>query len=292
MNQTDITEGPFNPEVLFAVKNSLINDGTYHSHEFAELTFLLSGKGSYHIEGQNYTVEEGDLIICSPGVMHQSMEANEKEPIVEFVTGFTNFHLKGMPENSIVLPDGKYILRMSSESRKELTNHCMEMITEYNGDKIGKYFMLQATLMQILILIIRELQPSKVKELDCHLESYGRNYVVKKMVNYLNENYAKKISLDLIANNLYLSPVYISKLFKEVIGEAPINYLIRIRLDMAKEMLIEKENTSIKEIASLVGYEDVYHFSKLFKKHYGTSPLNYRKQAVNERKSNVHGNEK
>lgn len=77
---------------------------------------------------------------------------------------------------------------------------------------------------------------------------------------------------------MYLSPVYISKLFKEETGDSPINYLIKIRLEKAKEVLEGQEPVSIRSVANQVGYEDVYHFSKLFKKYYGISPLNYSKQ--------------
>jgi Transcriptional regulator containing an amidase domain and an AraC-type DNA-binding HTH domain len=86
--------------------------------------------------------------------------------------------------------------------------------------------------------------------------------------------------LEQIAHNIYLSPVYISKIFKEETGESPINYLIKIRLEKAKDILQSKDSGSIKNIANQVGYEDVYHFSKLFKKYYGVSPLYYRKNAL------------
>lgn len=79
---------------------------------------------------------------------------------------------------------------------------------------------------------------------------------------------------------MYLSPVYISKIFKEETGESPINYLIKIRLEKARDILLTSEGGSIKSIANSVGYEDVYHFSKLFKKYYGISPLYYKKIAL------------
>ncbi len=80
---------------------------------------------------------------------------------------------------------------------------------------------------------------------------------------------------------MYLSPVYISKIFKEKTGDSPINYLIRVRLSKAREMLTEGRG-SIRSISAMVGYDDVYHFSKLFKKHYGVSPMYYRKKVAEE----------
>jgi YesN/AraC family two-component response regulator len=85
---------------------------------------------------------------------------------------------------------------------------------------------------------------------------------------------------------MYLSPVYISKIFKEETGESPINYLIKIRLEKAKDILRSDDGGSIKSIANQVGYDDVYHFSKLFKKYYGISPLYYKKKATKKHAAN------
>ena len=144
--------------------------------------------------------------------------------------------------------------------------------------EIGKYFMLKAQLMQMLMLLMREITESPtVTQKGCNFETYSKSYAVKRIINYLMENYEHKISLDQIAHNMYLSPVYISKIFKEETGESPINYLIKIRLEKAKEILEERSDGSIKSIANEIGYDDVYHFSKLFKKYFGMSPQHYRK---------------
>ena len=68
----------------------------------------------------------------------------------------------------------------------------------------------------------------------------------------------------------------ISKIFKEETGEAPINYLIKMRLERARIQLESDNGQSIKAISNSVGYDDVYYFSKLFKKYYGMSPVHYR----------------
>lgn len=85
--------------------------------------------------------------------------------------------------------------------------------------------------------------------------------------------------MDQIAENMYLSPFYISKIFKSEMGDTPIRYLINIRLERAKILLENGDNGSIQEIAAMVGYDDAYHFSKLFKKRYGMSPSEARKRA-------------
>ncbi|NMB97488.1 MAG: helix-turn-helix transcriptional regulator [Clostridiaceae bacterium] len=84
--------------------------------------------------------------------------------------------------------------------------------------------------------------------------------------------------MDKISRNMYLSPVYISKIFKEEIGESPINYLIKVRLSKALELLKEG-NMTVKSVAKSVGYNDVYHFSKLFKKYYSVPPSKVKEEA-------------
>ena len=86
---------------------------------------------------------------------------------------------------------------------------------------------------------------------------------------------AKKIlgeDYDQIAENMYLSPFYISKIFKSETGDTPIRHLINIRLEKAKELLENGYGGSVQEIAAMVGYDDAYHFSKLFKKRYNITP--------------------
>ena len=138
-------------------------------------------------------------------------------------------------------------------------------------------------MVQMLVLLLRQIYGEEKQENHGFVfESRSKGYVVKRIIAYMNENYASHISLDQIAANMYLSPVYISKIFKEETGESPIRYLIKIRLEKAKEIL-EKENCgSVRNVSLAVGYEDVYYFSKLFKKYYGIAPVYYKRQAQKE----------
>ena len=286
-SQYDLTYDDFNPTILFASKLKMVVEDKYHSHnDFTELTIILSGKGRYFVEEKVYDVEPGDIIVCNPGVHHKNIVTSPSEPTVEFFTGFYGYHFKNMPPETIQLKDGGYHLRLSADARREVMKQCYEMLAENEARQIGKYFMLKARLMQVLLLMMREIvETPRPKQKSCNFESYNKSYAVKKIINYLNENYEHKISLDQIAHNMYLSPVYISKIFKEETGESPINYLIKIRLEQARDILEHSEDGSIKNIATEVGYDDVYHFSKLFKKYYGISPQNYRKSVKGTREN-------
>lgn len=95
---------------------------------------------------------------------------------------------------------------------------------------------------------------------------------MEQILNYFEEHYNEKISLDRIAENMYMSSFYVSKIFKKETGDTPIRHLINIRLEKAYELLENGWNGSIQEAAASVGYDDAYHFSKLFKKKFGVSP--------------------
>ena len=142
--------------------------------------------------------------------------------------------------------------------------------------------MLKALVMKLLVLLDRELNED-VNELikhDISFKSREKKVIVENITEYLSRNYVKDISLETLSKNMYLSPVYISKIFKEIMGDSPINYLIKIRLSKAKELL-NNSNTPIKTIAKMVGYNDPYYFSKLFKKYYGISPNKFKEKQKN-----------
>ncbi len=277
--QKKIKVDDLNPTFLFTWKGTRHADEvSYHSHDFLEVAYVLSGVGRYRIEDKVYDVQEGDLIILNPGVKHQALFVKEAEvPTTEFFVGFSDIQLPGFVPNYLPIPEGAYMIHTTGELRHKLFKICSSMEAENAVLREGRYFMLKAYLMQMLLLIIRE-QCEPVKQSGGYaFESMNRKYIVEQLVNYLEDHYNEKISLDQIAENMYLSPFYISKIFKSETGDTPIRHLINIRLEKARDLLVNGYEGSIQEIAAMVGYDDAYHFSKLFKKHYGITPSQAKK---------------
>jgi len=276
--QYDITVDDLNPTFLFTCKVARICDEkNYHCHDHIEVAIILSGKGEYYIDGVTYFVESGDVIVLNPGVYHKGLVSDFGNPALEYFVGFTDIHFRNMKHNCIELKNGGPILRTSGELRRKIFQTCTLMSEEQEYLHAGRYFMLKTYLIQLLLYMVRE-QIEPVREQQGYsFESFGKKYVVEQIVGYLEEHYSEKISLDRIAENMYLSPFYISKIFKSETGDTPINYLIHVRLEKAREMLESGENNSIQGVAAKVGYDDAYHFSKLFKKRYGVSPSQMRR---------------
>ncbi len=103
----------------------------------------------------------------------------------------------------------------------------------------------------------------------------GNNNAVESAKKFIAANYYKDISLELMANYVYLNPSYFSELFKKETGRNFIEYLTGVRINRAKELL---KNTGLKsyEVCEAVGYTDSKYFSKLFKKIVGVTPSEYK----------------
>lgn len=99
----------------------------------------------------------------------------------------------------------------------------------------------------------------------------------KNALIYLKNNFTKKISVDEIAKSENIDRRYMSRLFKTYAGRSPQEMLIKMRIEASKSMLTQT-TYSVGKIASSIGYDDVLQFSRIFKKHTGMSPSEFRKK--------------
>ena len=111
------------------------------------------------------------------------------------------------------------------------------------------------------------------------LESVNEKKKTLAARQYIEQNYKKKLTIDKIANSVFLSPSHFSHMFKQEVGSSPINYLNRFRIDKAKEIL-ESSKTSITKIAYSVGFQSLPHFNRIFKNMVKISPRLYRKSRI------------
>lgn len=100
--------------------------------------------------------------------------------------------------------------------------------------------------------------------------------VVREIRDYLTSSYDQKITLEDLALKFSLNSFYLQKMFKRYIGQSPTEYLIYLRMTKAKS-LMRTTHKSVSEIAYAVGIDNNSHFTRLFKKHEGMTPQDYRK---------------
>lgn len=101
----------------------------------------------------------------------------------------------------------------------------------------------------------------------------------KKALDYIEEHLTEDITLVRLAEIMHLQPTYFSNLFCRYFSIPPIQYITRKKIEKAQNLLISSEY-SVNEIAAKTGYDDVFYFSRLFRKYSGSSPKHYRKQKL------------
>ncbi len=101
--------------------------------------------------------------------------------------------------------------------------------------------------------------------------------LAEQVVRYIARNYRGMISMEQLAHQMNYTPQYVSRKFKEQMGCSPLDYTIRLRIDLARNLLCDTEAT-LQEIAAYVGYPDTVYFNRMFKKQTGITPGEYRRQ--------------
>lgn len=117
-----------------------------------------------------------------------------------------------------------------------------------------------------------------LRKLKCQTSFHTDNELIKSVLLYIDENYSDpELSLAKAADEIYITPVYLSKLFKQEVGINFLDFLHKVRIEKAKSYLLDSK-IKVYEVSSLVGYSNEKHFSKKFKKYVGKSPSEYRQE--------------
>jgi AraC-like DNA-binding protein len=226
-----------------------------HSHDFLELLYFLDGKGTVNVMDKPIKLSLFELVVYPHRVMHQeSLDMHYHQEVI-----CINLECKCdlMLQNSFKIKD---IFGEFEWVFKKL--YCEYKTNEYFKDEI-----LNEYIKILLILIKRYIQENRSEKADSF----------EKCVRYIHDHFAEKLSVKKIAQISFVSPSYLSRVFKKRLGLTPMHYLNIYRIEVAKKMLILTDY-SIQEIAEFVGIEDLKHFFKVFKRIANLTPLKYRKE--------------
>ena len=102
---------------------------------------------------------------------------------------------------------------------------------------------------------------------------------VEEALRYIESNYSQSVNIQVIADYLNIERTYLYRLFKDITGSSPQEYLLDYRIRRACSLLAETE-LPVSDIARSVGYEDALYFSRLFKQKKGRTPTQYRREKV------------
>lgn len=261
----------FNPEILYLFDpwNKKASDYHIHSHDYLEISMVLEGQAHYFVDNHWEDIGAGQILVFNPQVKHGEQQLPNTYSH-QLHLGLKNISLHGLPRD--FLPTKKSRLEIG-EYQYKIIDKAWQLVNEINQHDSDYQLLCKGIVIEILVNILRGLtirQEDYIKPFLSKTEK-KQNYLVEHVIYFLENHYTEDITLEQLARDHYVSPAYLSRIFKETTDMSPINYLIQIRLKNANALL-KNEDTTVKEIAKAVGYDDAYHFSKLFKKYYGVSP--------------------
>ncbi len=149
-----------------------------------------------------------------------------------------------------------------------------QFIQESREQKAGYRHLLESLSTQIIVELLRHTDNNTIEKMN--RRETGARLNILKVVEYLHDNFNQDFTNEELLNIANLSPYYFIRLFKKETGKTPQQYLVELKIDKAKELLAFS-NYSVTEICFLCGFSEHSHFSKVFKKLTGLTPLNYRK---------------
>lgn len=222
--------------------------------DFFELTIVLDGEMDYIIGGERVELKSGDAVFLRRGDIRERYLITEPVDYVSF-----NFYSL----YDFVLP--LYIKGALTREIRHLIAACDQLNGKIDMDRYK-------TVGFVLETILRLLQERNDKV-------YSE--ITESILEYITANYNKKVTLGMLEAEMHFSAIYCDTIFKQEIGKSIIDYLIDIRIEEAKSLLINSEY-SVKDISYLTGYEDQNYFSRLFKKRVGYTPTSYRSSMLKD----------
>ncbi|MFN2747874.1 MULTISPECIES: AraC family transcriptional regulator [Bacillus] len=249
-----------------------------HVHESYELYYLLNGERTYFINQSVYTAEKGSMIIINPHDLHRtsSTEVEEFERIlVNFSHDFIEPFLDSSTYPLLPFPEHTNFISFTLREQTSVEQLLMEMKKECRLKQEGFEDVVRALLLQLLFTIYRTLASGRQSETR---PLHPMDEKISEIASYIQANFKETLTLTSLADLFYISPSYLSRVFKKVTGFHLHEYIRHIRIREAKKYLRDTDE-KILNIAEETGFKHISHFNKTFKDIVGIPPLQYRKKS-------------
>lgn len=256
---------------LFHLNEKQKKNIDYHFHDFYKLFILKSGTGAYSIDGQRYTLVDGDLVFIGKQQIHRP-EFDSDFPYERIIIYIDPDFLQGHSDincNFIKIFDGTWghVLRVSESQRKFLFELIALLEDELENNHYGRAVMSNAILMQLLLRIARYMQNIDnqiVKPVDT------MNPRTLEILKYIEENITEEITIDDLAERFFISKYHMMRTFKDEIGQTIHNYVTERRLLFAKSLI--HQGISATESCYQAGFKSYSSFTRAYGKRFGTTP--------------------
>jgi AraC-like DNA-binding protein len=230
------------------------------------LIYCLQGKGWYETGNTRFEVSANQFVLIPANDLPLRYGADDKDPWTIYWVHFSGTNMTAFNHSfSIGLSDGPRSIPLNQKGLQIWISMYESLEMGYSKDNL---FNANFCLYHFIATF---LYPDK------HLaeKSQSAGNIIDQTISFMRNRLAKKLTVDEIAAQHNLSASYFSTLFRTATGMPPIDYFIHLRIQKACQLLYQGE-LKVKEVAETIGYDDPYHFSRLFKKHMNASPEQYK----------------
>lgn len=241
-----------------------------HSHDHYELYFLFEGQRNFFIDNKMFIVSKDTLVIIPPFCMHKTEGGPYKRINVN------------VSPSLLTSTQNEFLIKTSKKTAFKLSNKYLKLIKALLTEGVNYPVNIKnknEALLSIIQTIISFLSLQEHSSLTPASIAYSPTDVstdVLKIIYYINTRFTEKITLKTLCDEFFISKVTLCKKFKDVMHCSIMEYVLKLRLNKAKELL-RATNKSIEEISSTCGFSSANYFGLTFKKAIGLSPYNYKK---------------
>lgn len=232
----------------------------YHTHEYYEIEFAISGQGENIIDGKPYPVKPGVVSFLSPLNLHSVCGSDDCRYVA---IAFSESACSERLLSQLNFEDSTIVLELDESDFNFIKTTTHELMSNPDDKSFAEL---------LLTSIITKL--AKKHTNSTHINKTISN--TERAIFYLINNFKKDISLKDIADHVGLSTFYLSAQFKKETGISFTEYRDKLRFNRAQNLL-ELTDMSIKQICFESGFSNYENFIRRFTTHFGTSPQRYRK---------------
>lgn len=247
-----------------------------HFHGTYEFYYLMSGKREFFIQDRTISIDEGDVVIIAPNILHRTTNAEQPRHERLIINIHETLFASDASHREALRPlfeQDYLIVRASLRDRQSIESLSKTVLQELLEKRSGFELFAQTLAVQLIISCCRAFKQNAVEVPASPSPMHDR---ISEIVRYINERYMDDLSLRSVADRFYISSYYLSRFFKKATGFSFVEYVNSVRIKEAM-MLLEHTSMKVNLIAGKVGFGSVTHFGRVFKEVTGFAPLYFRR---------------
>ena len=243
----------------------------FHYHEFCKLLLLVSGQGSYYVEGHRYALRPGDIVLIGSRSVHKP-ELEPGIPYERIIIYISPEYLQqqSTPDcNLLELFSGEkgHVLRPMESQRRKLFGIASALERDLSQPGFGRELLSTSGLTRLVVEIGRNLLDTGS---DLPAPILPQNKRVLDIMAYLDRNLTEQIDIDKLADRFFISKYHMMRLFRQETGTTIYSYLTQKRLLHARHLM--DSGISATQACYSCGFHSYSSFTRAFGKYFGTTP--------------------